>query len=185
MHSTGLIASRERPSFMRRVWRAIVRGSCELVDSFREPSLEDHLPPIPEPLTRAATLVSEGGISAAEGAERLLIEAFCAPPEYLHGLADVVDWARQLQESSQADRDDALVRLAIARIRPDHNGEIPIVWVERKLGRLPSDRLLRSLERLARRDHIALLPERAGDVGLRVYDELGGYLSRVKRRERI
>jgi hypothetical protein len=170
------------PSWLRRAWRAFVRGLWAFVDwSHREPRLSDHLPPLPDP-TRETTLVSEGAISERERNERLLIEVLCADPAYLHALADVVAWARQLQGRGQAALDDALVHLAVGRLRPDQHGEIPIAWIERKLGRMPFYRLTRALGRLAAQESIELLHAREGDVGPRVYDELRGYLGRVKLR---
>jgi hypothetical protein len=151
-----------------------------LIDSTRDPRLGDHLPPIPQPPVRVSTLVCEGGIAERERGERLLLEVLRAPPEYLHGLADVAHWAMQLR--GQAALDDALVHLAVARLRPDQHGEIPIAWIERKLDFLPSYRLTRALGRLAADDAIELFAGREGDVGPRVYDELAGYLSRVKLR---
>jgi hypothetical protein len=170
------------PSWPRRAWRALVRGVYGLADSARDPRLEDHLPPIPEPPARVTTLVCEGGVAESERGERLLIEVLRAPPEYLHALADVVAWARGLQGCSEADRDEALVRLAVARIRPDQHGEIPIVWIERKLNFMPSYRLTRALGRLAAQEWLELGAGREGDVGPRVYDEARGYLGRVKLR---
>ncbi|UQA57031.1 hypothetical protein [Polyangium aurulentum] len=176
-------AAKGPSSWARRSWGAFVRGFWAFVDwSHREPRLGDHLPPIPERPARVTTLVCEGGIAERERGERLLLEVLRAPPEYLHALADVAHWAMQLQGRGLAALDGAIVYLAVARTRPDKNGEIPIRWIEQKLETLPSYRLTQALGRLEAEGAIELLPAREGDVGPRVYDELRGYFCRVRLR---
>jgi len=172
----------KRPSAARRVCSQIIGGLWSFIDSFRDPRLDDYLPPVPDRPAREDTLVCEGGIPQAERGERLLLEIVRVPPEYLRGVAALVEYAEHWHERGPIAVEDGLVHLALSRIRPDHHGEIPISWLERKLEGVPSYVVTRALRRLAQDGAIEVLPAREGDVGARLYEELRGYLGRVKLR---
>ncbi len=164
----------------RRAWRWICRAFWGFVDSFRDPRVADFLPPVPE-----ATLGRGDGTSAAERGERLLLEVLCAPPEYLTGLATVAAAAEQWRELGPGALEDALVHLALSRIRPDQHGEIPLVWLEDKLEGISWLVLTRALRHLDHDDAIELLPAREGDSGPRLYDELRGPIGRLRLRRSL
>ena len=163
-----------------RAWRWACDAFWGFIDSFRDPRVADFLPPVPE-----ATLGRSDDTSAAERGERLLLEVLCAPPEYLRGLATVAAVAEQLRGVGPGALEDALVHLALSRIQPDQHGEIPLVWLERKLEGISWLVLTRALRHLDYDDAIEFLPAREGDSGPRFYDELRGAIGRVKLRRPI
>lgn len=161
----------------RRAWRWACEAFWGFIDSFRDPRVADFLPPVPE-----ATLGRRDGSSAAKRGERLLLEVLCAPPEYLRGLATVAAAAEQWRERGPGVLEDALVHLALSRMRPDQHGEIQLVWLEDELEGISWLVLTRALRHLDDDDAIELLPAREGDSGPRLYDELRGPIGRVRLR---
>lgn len=162
---------------VRSAWQRVCDAFWGFVDSFRDPCVADFLPPVPE-----EALGRGDGTSAAERGERLLLEVLCAPPEYLRGLATVAAAAEQFRELGPGALEDALVHLALSRIRPDQHGEIPLVWLEDKLEGISWLVLTRALRHLDYDESIELLPAREGDAGPKFYDELRGPIGRIKLR---
>lgn len=133
------------PSRWARFWALVDNFFRHVAELWREPTLSDRLPPIPQP-------------GQSDSGELLLINILRAPPAYQRATLLVARYGVELRRLGDNAYAEGLVHFVLSRMRADNDGRIPLVRLRDILSGVPvSGVLVPALRRLEGHEILTLV----------------------------